>query len=321
MPTPDTPDPVALLALYAAAHRLDGADFARHAFTHLRTAFAFDAGTIVTSFVDRPAYVDAHFDGFADPGAVLASWGPVAHLDELSPRLLQEPLRARRQDIDAPEIAEARFAPLRAHLQRHRITYSACIAVPVDDGRGMAVLILVRHGNPRFTDQDLQQLERLAPHVVQASAICRDLALTRSPGIGLGELPVALLDRAGYVLQTTPAFVRLFWPLQPPRSNQLDADCLQALRAGLAWPLPDGAHSLHGAEDGGGWLLRIRPASRTDRLSAREREIARHFAGGLGYKAVAQRTGLAPTTVRNHLRNVYAKLEIGNRAALVAAMA
>lgn len=318
----DTPDPDSLLALYAAAHRDDGRDFARRAFDHLRVQLAFDAGTIVTSFADQPSYVDAHFDGFADPGAILASWGPVAHLDELSPRLLSQPLRAQRQDIDAPEIADARFAPLRAHLARFRITYSACIAVPADGGRTMTVLILVRHDpTRRYTDRELQRLEQHAPHVAQAQAICRSLALSRSPGIGLGQLPVALVGHDGAVTQTTPAFVALFWPQQPPRTNRLDAACMAAIRDGRAWPLPGGAHSLHALPDGdGSWLLRIRATSRADRLSAREREIARHFAEGMGYKEVAQRTGLAPATVRNHLRNVYAKLGVDNRATLVAAM-
>jgi len=80
-------------------------------------------------------------------------------------------------------------------------------------------------------------------------------------------------------------------------------------------------HSLHGTTEGdGGWLLRIRPSSRTGRLSAREHEIALHLAQGLGYREVAQCTGLAPATVRNHLRGIHAKLDIGNRAALVTAM-
>ena len=147
MPSRSFSCPTELAGLYRQARTLPGADFAAAAFAWLCSRLPFDAGTLVTSFVDRPAYVDAHFHGIADPAATLESWSRVQHLDSLSPLLLANPLRAQRQDIDDPRIAGERHAPLREHLARFRFTYSICIAVQVDDGRGMTVLILVRHEN------------------------------------------------------------------------------------------------------------------------------------------------------------------------------
>ena len=319
---PATHDSATIAGLYRQARTLHGAEFAAAAFAWMGRRLRFDAGTLVTSFADRPAYVDAHFHGLPDPPAILASWGAVQHLDVLSPLLLARPLAAQRQDVDDPRIAGDGHAPLRAHLERFALRYSICIAVPVDDGRGMTVLILVRNAiGDRFADADLAALEAAAPHVAEASAINRGMALLRSPRIGLDEMLVAKIDADGNFIQTTPAFARLFWAGADPQTTRIDADCLAAIRRGKSWLLPGGRHGLHALPEAPGWLLRLHPASRIDRLSLREREIAGHFADGGNYKAIAQRVGLAPATVRNHLRNVYAKLEIQNRVELIDALA
>jgi DNA-binding NarL/FixJ family response regulator len=85
------------------------------------------------------------------------------------------------------------------------------------------------------------------------------------------------------------------------------------------WPLPDGRHALYGEpEDSGDWLLRIRRTSAFDTLSTRERQVATLFGGGATYKAIATKLGVAPSTARNHLQNIYAKLGITDRSELTA---
>jgi DNA-binding CsgD family transcriptional regulator len=64
------------------------------------------------------------------------------------------------------------------------------------------------------------------------------------------------------------------------------------------------------------WCLSIRKRTRTDRLTARERDIAKRFGRGLGYREVAQELRIAPATARNHLKNIYDKLEINSKVEL-----
>jgi DNA-binding CsgD family transcriptional regulator len=52
------------------------------------------------------------------------------------------------------------------------------------------------------------------------------------------------------------------------------------------------------------------------RLSAREREVARLAATGLGDKDIARRLEISPTTVRTHIDNAYRKLGVNNRVTL-----
>lgn len=308
-----------LLQLYHQAHERPGESFGNQAFAWLLQYLRFDTGAIVTSFSDRPAYLDANFHGYQDPTAMLASWTPVSHLDQLSPRMLANPRHAQRQDIDDVEIAGEAFTPLRDHLRRFNILYSLCIAIPLARDNSMTVFILTRcvEGN-RFADDELVLLEQLAPHLALALALARDLSFLRSKELGLEDLPVAITDNDGRLIRTTAAFNARFWgDSKTPTTTQLEADCLQALTDGACWPLPDGQHALHGVREDAAWLLRIRPVSPLDCLTHRERQVATLYASGMSRKEIARATGSAPSTVKNQLSNCYRKLKVSTRKEIV----
>ena len=65
------------------------------------------------------------------------------------------------------------------------------------------------------------------------------------------------------------------------------------------------------------------PARRgvVDTLSARELEVLGLVADGMTDLQVARRLGLSPATVSKHLRRIYARLEVPNRAAAVRRLA
>jgi two-component system nitrate/nitrite response regulator NarL len=52
-------------------------------------------------------------------------------------------------------------------------------------------------------------------------------------------------------------------------------------------------------------------------LTRRERDVVRLVAGGLSNRSVAHHLGLREGTVKIHLHNIYRKLRIQNRMALV----
>jgi DNA-binding CsgD family transcriptional regulator len=66
---------------------------------------------------------------------------------------------------------------------------------------------------------------------------------------------------------------------------------------------------------------RRRPAHGWDSLTATERRIAHLVADGLTNRAVARELHISPHTVNTHLRHVFAKLSVSNRAALAATVA
>jgi DNA-binding NarL/FixJ family response regulator len=49
-------------------------------------------------------------------------------------------------------------------------------------------------------------------------------------------------------------------------------------------------------------------------LTTREREVLDLLAAGLNNAAIGQRMGLAPKTVANNVSNIFAKLQVADRA-------
>jgi DNA-binding CsgD family transcriptional regulator len=75
-------------------------------------------------------------------------------------------------------------------------------------------------------------------------------------------------------------------------------------------------------EHGGARYVLLReiahPERRTVALSGRELEITRMIARGHTNRTIAAVLDISPWTVSTHLRRVFAKLEVGSRAAMVA---
>jgi len=62
----------------------------------------------------------------------------------------------------------------------------------------------------------------------------------------------------------------------------------------------------------------LRPLTRFDLLTHREREVASVLAAGKSHKEAARILGVAPATIRNHTQSIYMKLDVDNRANLAA---
>ena len=64
--------------------------------------------------------------------------------------------------------------------------------------------------------------------------------------------------------------------------------------------------------------VRLRAAARAPHLTARELEVLTMIADGLSGPDIAERLTVSTETVKSHLQHLYAKLEVGDRAAAVA---
>ena len=322
-PTLADGDMASPLPLYEQSLQGDPAAYARTAFDWLQAHLAFEAGMLVTSRVGEPAFLDAHFTGFPDLPALMASWQRVAHLDLLAPQLVAQPGVARRHDRDDPALAGPAFAPLHEHLRRFGIEYTLCIALPGAEPKFLTVIILVRSANgQRASAAELARLARIAPRVAETYAACRRMALLRLPAAGLQPLNLARVNAQGAYVQTTASYCELMWAGAAPQNVHVEPAALQALTRGQSWPLPGRGLTLHGqrAPDGDGWLLRLSTSRAADELSPREREIARRFASGASNTDIARALAISPATVRNHLSHVYAKLAVSHRAGLIEAL-
>lgn len=114
-----------------------------------------------------------------------------------------------------------------------------------------------------------------------------------------------------------PGSTGTHWSLAVGRGGRdyLERDCLMldAVRPSL---VAYEAHRALAATIAG--LLAVRDSVPSDGLSPRENEILDLVAGGATNADIATSLWIAPATVKKHLENIYAKLEVGSRTAALA---
>ena len=133
--------------------------------------------------------------------------------------------------------------------------------------------------------------------------------LATSPHVAVLVLTMAAADDA--VFDALRAGARGYLLKGADRAELLRA--IQAVAAGEAIFGPEVARRLmhHFAS------APTSPATPFPELSEREHEILELIARGLSNQAMADRLGIAPKTVRNHVSNIFGKLQVRDRAEAV----
>lgn len=172
-----------------------------------------------------------------------------------------------------------------------------------------------------FSEPERQLQQSLVPHLCETWRVNRMLHAWRLARPTLAqEMQAAVCDRHGVLQASSPRFVEHLlreWPAW--RGPQLPPELQAQLRHGKGRYV--GARTTtHSTQADGWWLLHMRPRCAADQLTAREREIATHFAQGRSRKEIAKHLALSPSTVRNHLAATYQKLDISSKAQLASCL-
>jgi DNA-binding NarL/FixJ family response regulator len=242
---------------------------------------------------------------------------------------------ARTGDLTAHKISD--FATLRRwhqlgiyteYFRPYGVEYRLVVGLPAPPPH-KKTLLFDRGGDRDFGERDRVLLNRLQPHLSALDAAARERRLAaalreqKRPGL-------VVLQSSDQIDFATPAAARLLARFFGATS---DGRLPEAIRAwlrrdavrlnGNGLPPPSTAPL---SVERGDRRLTIRRAGRTlildeqiATLTSREREIVDHLAEGCSNAAIAERLTIAPTTVRTHLENIYAKLGVRNRTAAVAA--
>jgi DNA-binding CsgD family transcriptional regulator len=176
-----------------------------------------------------------------------------------------------------------------------------------------------------FTERDRLILDLLQPHLAQLWRAARTRRLLNAALAELDRVDehsgrgVILLGLGGEVEFASPPTQRLLREFFPGVTvDRLPATLEQWLESGAASQLirRRGAHQLSVDRVDDALLLEERREE--VQLTAREREVLAWVAQGKTNAEIARLLWLAPSTVRKHLENVYAKLGVGTRTAAVA---
>lgn len=166
-----------------------------------------------------------------------------------------------------------------------------------------------------FDETERLWLQNLVPFLVTGwnnSLIRLARKLWRLPSAEREACAVCGAD--GLLQAATPDFIhmmRMEWPLwQGPRLPGAIRDTLVRGRC-VGRGITVTTETL-----GDAWALNARDRHSLDELSAREFAIAQRYGTGMDHQDIARTLCIAPSTVRNHLKNIYGKLGIDNKAML-----
>jgi DNA-binding CsgD family transcriptional regulator len=163
-----------------------------------------------------------------------------------------------------------------------------------------------------FTEQERWLLDNLMRHLVAAVSAnqIRTLVAKRESLSNPRNLALAVCDVRGTLHCAERGFVDLLlgeWPqwTGPQLPEEVSGQGYQGARL-----------QIEASAVGDLLLLAARSLSPLQQLSARENDVAQRFGEGKTYKEIARDLGLAPNTVRHHIRTIYSKLGVKDKASI-----
>jgi DNA-binding CsgD family transcriptional regulator len=163
---------------------------------------------------------------------------------------------------------------------------------------------------PRFSDQDCRLLNNLMLHLVAAVSAnqIRTLVAMRETLTRPRNLALAVCDQRGTLHCAERGFVDLLlteW-------TDWTGPCLPVAMDANGY---EGKYlQIEASTVGDLFLLAARSRTVLMQLSPRENDVAQGFGEGKTYKEVARDLGMSPNTVRHHIRAIYSKLGVKDKA-------
>lgn len=321
-PTDTTAEPAPLLqlgdllhGLYRSAQHSGVAAFEHEVFEQLGSCIAFDAAWIGHSTLTPCGPVMHHSTFHALGSDYLTAWEHVRHLDPLVPSVTGHPNCAVNLSVADPGLPDA----FRAFLASFGIAQVLCCATVDPVLQTCLHVSLYRFTlKPAFTPLHRALLQPALPNLATALSLNRMTELERvGAGDSQRQVGVALVTAQGVIECADPLFGTLMLTEWPDWAGGVIPDALRRVSDAAPKARHVGQHLAIDSEPRGSlWVLRARTVNASSSLTPRERAVALAFARGSSYKEVARDLGMAPATVRHHLRQVYAKLRIQDKGAI-----
>jgi DNA-binding CsgD family transcriptional regulator len=312
-----------LLNIYRAARGMPSPAFKDRALAAIRAHLPFEAAGWGT-FAITPQGARVHSVHLLDlPMQMMADYEAVKQHDTLSARALAD--AGKTINVSVGTTRWPLHPDMVAHVRKWGLDHTLG-TIFVDPSLGLCNAVSLYRGanSPAFTARERAFKQRLMAHLVEAWNLNALLYVDRPhEGAEPGGRALALVDHSGMIYNADPGLQALLsqeftgWigpSLPAPLVDALRADPPQdhvgsRLVATVVRVLDDGLR-----------LIKVRPLARADRLSARERMVARLFADGQTHKQIAQALGVTPSTVRNQLQSAYQKLDVSSKVALSRAL-
>ncbi|RUP35396.1 MAG: response regulator transcription factor [Curvibacter sp.] len=309
-----------LPTIYQKARTLPTHDFQRALLAYLCTQLNCSYG--VTNTWHGGDFVAANTYGLDDDTVTRMAyrWVEIGRpdLDVLTMTASACPGRAVFVNAGDPRMQGEEMAVIRAFMVEFDVEHAIAVALDLGQWGCKMLLSLVRGpGQPSFAPHEAETFSRFSPHASECVSInyVLSLAFERSP---MGQRMIAVLDKAGNIIQITERFAAKLPALLEPnafRKTTVPSHWLAAAQDGRPVLLRAERAFVTFMELDGCWLAEYqRPVD--GQLTARQLEVALLYANGWSYKDLARDLDISPATARVHLQNVFAKLTVSSRKSL-----
>ena len=312
----------ALLELYRISRTAPMQEFQRRALDAISLRFDFDSAWRGMASRANRAIDEIHSSlPYRLPASSPALWDAIKDEDTIADAVINAPGTTvnfgRRQLYASKGLASL--------IARFGIVSCLCTVTLLPELNPMVFLSLYRlEGKPPFTENERRYRQLLMPHLTAALTANWMMHLTRtrvSRSAGSGTplavvAVVAVVDRRGMLYVADAGLsdlVRRDWP--NGTGPRLPAELVFHLAAGSLYRGMRSTVRFHAVGDL--WLVDLRPMTDADRLKPPEGKIASLFAEGSNCKEIAKTLAIAPSNARHHLREVYRKLGVTDKVALV----
>jgi len=308
-----------LLRLYRMAQELPITEFQDAALGLVKGVLPFDSslwGTAAPSQVG-PDIHTVHLHNKSPE--MLTAYETVKHQDTAVGEMFAQPRATRDYHLDT-WFADPGQKEIRDMMRRFEIENMLATTV-IDPSTRFAHWILLYRADrdAGYTPEEVDRLELLAPHVMEALAINRKMHLDRLGPPEADAVPrgSAIADMRGVVYHADARFEALATEEWPDWQARRLPDLLSTHFQRDGERFRGRAVVIDARVEQQLLFLKARPRCRADGLTAREFTIAKLIAKGDTHKEIAQTLARSPATVRNQIQAIYEKLGVGNIAGLI----
>jgi len=255
--------------------------------------------------------------GIDDVEQLLLDYEAVRTLDPLVASLVDVPGEVFYIDDDDPRSGV--HPDFCKFTTKYDFPKSMAMAIELPKTRNLHVFALWRRrSEPQFNDDDASVFKQLLPHLVQGRIHCREFSLkSRMLDSWAKYNSIATFTEDRLVIDLESRFDEIVTD-KFPHSNcdAIPAEIMQLLLTqDPNWLRVDDVIFRRYRIDSTDIIIATQLGVLA-KLTNREIDIGRKFAMGNDHKVIAFEINRSASTVRNHLRNVYQKLEINSRSEL-----
>lgn len=306
-----------LLGLHRLALEMPMDNFQERALELLSEQLSFDAAWWGMSALENEAF-EVHSSFTYNLPVEFGELWDVARLDDKTTRFIEAPGITLNSHLDTfGDALRLRAFGEKFGIQHFLFTYEL--------NRNLDILTFIgiyrKDRLKPFSEEERFFTQLVVPHLFACSNYNRIVQISqmRISNMDPGFL-VALADSKGVVHDANPDFTALLREEWPEWQSIYLPDELIKICHGQNTSFLGNRLAIEVSRIRDWVLLIVQKRQPADALSNRERAIADAFAKGESYKVIARQLAISPATVRHHLRRIYQKMNITDKAQLAQIM-